>query len=258
MGEILRSEQLNVGYTDCVVKDVNLSLDAGEIAVLIGPNGAGKTTLLKTLAGTIKPLGGTIIVKGKRLVDISLNKRAQIMASVFTEKTNADYTCEEMVALGRYPYTNGAGSLSKADRTLVKEAMELTGVSELSDKRFLKISDGQRQRVLLSRAICQEPDILLLDEPTSFLDIKYKIEFLRLLKQLSREKGFGVIMSLHEIDMAKQIADKIICIKNSHIDRIGKSDAIFADGYIKSLFDIEQGDVDEKTGLGLLCNTIFR
>ncbi len=252
MSEILRAQGLDVGYVHPVIKNIDLSLDAGEIVVLIGPNGAGKTTLLKTLAGLIRPLKGQVLLKGRQYSSISLNEKSQTIASVFTEKTNADYTCQEMVALGRYPYTNGTGTLSEADRTIVNDSMEMTGVGELKNRKFLKISDGQRQRVLLSRAICQQPEVLLLDEPTSFLDIRYKIEFLKLLKNLSAKEGFGVIMSLHEIDMAKQIGDRLVCIRNNSVDRIGSSQEIFRNAYIESLFDLEAGAVDENTGLGIL------
>ena len=159
-----------------------------------------------------------------------------------------------MVEMGRYPYTNSFGTISSADKEIVDECMELTSIKDIKDKSFLKLSDGQRQRVLLARAICQRPKVLILDEPTSFLDVKYKMEFLTTLKMLSRKMGFSVLMSLHELDMAKQIADKVICIKNDKIDRIGNVDEIFNDGYIKKLFDITSGDFDERTGTGIICH----
>lgn len=255
MSEILRTEKLNIGYDSPVVCDVNISAKEDEIVVLIGPNGAGKTTLIKTLCGLLSPISGDIYINGKTLKSIKHNERAKLIATVLTEKTYAEYTCEEMVAMGRYPYTNGVGSLSKEDKDIVNNAMKLTEVLEIKDRNFLKTSDGQKQRVLLARAICQEPKLLVLDEPTSFLDVKYKMEFLRLLKKLSKEMGFCVIMSLHELDMAKQVADKIICIKDNRVDRIGTCEDIFSDGYIKDLFNISVGDFDESTGLGVLWRT---
>ena len=251
----LTTKDLSIGYADPIVNNINISIDDGEIAVLIGPNGAGKTTLLKTISGLIKKISGSIFIDGKNLNDISLNERAKLIAAVLTEKTYAEYSCEEMVAMGRYPYTNGVGSLSDEDYAIVKNAMELTNITDIAKRDFLKISDGQRQRVLLARAICQEPKLLILDEPTSFLDVKYKMEFLTLLKKLAKEKEFSVIMSLHELDMARQIADKLICIKEDRIDKIGTVDDIFSEGYIKNLFDISSGDFDEKTGTGVIWHT---
>lgn len=251
----IETKSLSIGYEKIIVKDINLCVKDSEIVVLIGPNGTGKTTLLKTLAGLISPLSGDIYICEKEASKISLKDRSKIMASVLTEKTYADYTCEEMVAMGRYPYTNGIGMLSDEDRKIIAEAMTLTDVENLKEKDFQKISDGQKQRVLLARAICQRPEILILDEPTSFLDVKYKMDFLKLLKKLSRKMGFSVIMSLHELDMARQIADKIVCMKDDKIDKTGTVEEIFTNGYIKDLFDITAGDFDEKTGTGIIWHT---
>jgi len=255
MSEILRSEKLNIGYDSLIAGDINIDVSDGEIVVLIGPNGSGKTTFIKTICGLIPALSGNIFIEGREFSKISLNERAKLITAVLTEKTYAEYTCEEMVAMGRYPYTNGIGSLSDEDKSVVREAMELTDTVGIAGKDFLKISDGQRQRVLLARAICQKPKLLILDEPTSFLDVKYKAEFLRLLRELSDKFGFSVIMSLHELDMAKQIADRIVCIKDGRIDRTGTPDDIFSQGYISRLFDIGAGCFNEETGLLELWHT---
>lgn len=252
---VLSTKDLNIGYENIIVKDINIDFSEGEIAVLIGPNGAGKTTLLKTVSGLIKPVSGEIFLNDKPLSKTDYSDKAKMIATVLTEKTNADYTCEEMVSLGRYPYTKSFGILSDEDKEIVKESMILTDTADFAEKSFLKISDGQKQRVLLARAICQRPKLLILDEPTSFLDVKYKIEFLKTLKKLSETMKFSVLMSLHELDMAKQISDKIICIKDNRVDRKGSPDEIFTDGYIKELFNITSGDFDEKTGLGVLWHT---
>lgn len=252
---ILVAKDLSVGYENEILKDINVDVNEAEISVLIGPNGVGKTTLLKTVGGIIPSLSGDIFINGKSISKIKGSEKAKYIATVLTEKSYADYTCEEMVSMGRYPYTNGIGALSQEDKRIVSEAMTLTHIEDISNRSFLKISDGQRQRVLLARAICQRPKLLVLDEPTSFLDVKHKIEFLRLLKKLSVDMEFSVIMSLHELDMAKQIADRIICIKDGHIDKIGSSDDIFSGGYVKKLFDVGDNDLDEKTGLGVLWHT---
>lgn len=252
MKEILRTENLTAGYDKPILEELNISVNEGEIVVLIGPNGAGKTTFLKTVSGVLDPLYGNVIIDGKHIDTLKRLERAKRIAAVFTEKTYADYTCEEMVSMGRYPYTNGIGSLGDEDRKTISEAMELTSVSDIKERSFQKISDGQKQRVLLARAIAQKPSLLILDEPTSFLDVKYKMDFLKLLGNLSKEKNFSVLMSLHELDMARQIADRIVCLKGKRIDKIGSVDDIFSGGYIKELFGITSGDFDEKTGLGII------
>lgn len=256
MNTILEVRKLTIGYNRPIIKDINLEINNQEIAVIIGPNGVGKTTFIKTICGIMPALSGDIVVCNKKLVDIKYKERARLIASVLTERAYADYSCREMISLGRYPYTNGIGSLSTEDKEVIQDAMKLTGIEELADCSIQKISDGQKQRVMLARAICQQPKLLVLDEPTSFLDVKYKIEFLKLLKKLSKEMDFSVIMSLHELDMAKQIADKIICMKTEKgigiVEKIGTPNEIFRDGYVKKLYGIEVGDFDENTGLGIL------
>lgn len=252
MSPVICTKNLGIGYDSTIVSNINITVDMGQIAVLIGKNGTGKTTLIKTLSGIINSKSGEIYLGDTEMSKVSYSDRAKYIATVLTEKSFADYTCEEMVSMGRYPYTNSFGVLSDEDKEKVRQAMIYTDTMELKNRSFLKISDGQRQRVLLARAICQEPKLLLLDEPTSFLDVKYKIEFLRLLRNLSKEMGFAVIMSLHELDMSKQIGDLIICMDDNKIDRIGRPEEIFKDGYIKKLFDIKEGDFDEKSGLGII------
>lgn len=251
--EILRINNLTVGYgKKTIVSDINFQINKGEIAVVIGRNGSGKSTLLKTVAGVIDAVSGDIILNEKNVSLYSASQKAKIISSLFTEKIYADMmTCYEMIAMGRFPYTNSFGNLSKEDCEIIDEVAAMTSVKDLFDMQFEKLSDGQKQRVLLTRAIVQQPELLILDEPTSFLDIKYKLELLILLKRLAKEMDFAVLVSLHELDMAKQIADKIICIKDGVIQKIGNSEQIFADGYIKELFEIYEGEFDEKTGLGI-------
>ena len=149
--------------------------------------------------------------------------------------------------MGRYPYTGRLGILEQKDNDIVDHCMEITHTTEIADRDFTRISDGQRQRVLLARALCQDPDIILLDEPTSFLDVRYKLEFLTLLRTLARKTPFAVILSLHEIDMAKQVADYILTIKDHKVDKYGLSDDVFSPGYIEHLFDITVGSFNDET-----------
>lgn len=236
-----QTKQLTVGYQETtVLKDITIGVNKGEILTLIGPNGAGKSTLLKSIAKQLKPLGGSIYLEQQELAGLSGHELAKKMAVVFTDKLYTEMmTCEEVVASGRYPYTGRFGILSDNDRTIVEESMDMTCVSELKGRDYNKISDGQRQRVLLARALCQQPEIILLDEPTSFLDIRYKLEFLATLQRLAKERQLSVIMSLHELDLAKRISDRILCIGRDGIERYGAPEEIFTVGYIGRLFGID-------------------
>ncbi len=149
-------------------------------------------------------------------------------------------TCREVVATGRYPYTGRLGILSKEDWEIVDAAMAQLNTSALSDELFTEVSDGQRQRVMLSRALSQEPQVLILDEPTSYLDIKYKLEILTAIKSLAREQNIAILMSLHELDLARIISDEIVCVKGGALDRIGPPEDIFTGDYIARLFDIDK------------------
>ena len=212
MKDYFRTIKMAVGYNGKpLMEQIEIGLSKGEILTLIGPNGSGKSTILKSIAGQLALLGGTIMLGSSHLEEMSLSRRAQTMAVLLTERLRTEMmTCEDVVATGRYPYTGRFGILSEKDREAVAEAMKLVHVEELKDQDFTRISDGQRQRIMLARAICQEPEILILDEPTSYLDVKYKLEFLSVLQEMKRKKKLTVIMSLHEIELAEIISDQIL------------------------------------------------
>lgn len=241
------TKNLSVGYRGKVlINDIKIEISKGEILTLIGPNGAGKSTILKSIAKQLRTIAGTVYLDKKELGAMSGNELAKKMSAVFTEKLKTDLmTCEEVVATGRYPYTGYLGILTKEDKETVQESMELVHVTKLKDQDFSKISDGQRQRVMLARAICQEPEMIVLDEPTSFLDVKYKLEFLSMLQELRLKKKLSVLMSLHELELAERVSDKILCVKGDYVDRFGKPKEIFRSGYIRTLFGIERGTFDE-------------
>lgn len=245
MGEsaILRTEQLTVGYEKRpVVSRVTLELKPGEMLSLIGPNGAGKTTVLRTILRQLPPLEGRILLKGIPLQDYRERDLARCCAAVMTVRADPELMrCEDVVAAGRYPYTGRLGILSERDRRIIESTVRTVGIEEIRYADFDSISDGQRQRVLLARALCQEPELLVLDEPTSFLDIRHKLEFMELLRQLLREKRIAVIMSLHELELARKYSDRILCIREGRADRQGTPDEIFTGTYIDSLFDMAPG-----------------
>ncbi|MCB6992707.1 ABC transporter ATP-binding protein [bacterium 210820-DFI.6.37] len=244
------TEGLTVGYNGVpLIKDIKIQMKKGEILTLIGPNGAGKTTILKSVMRQLAPIAGTVFLDNQDTKSISGKSLSQKMSVVLTGRVQTELmTCEDVVGTGRYPYTGRFGLLSEKDRKIVKESMELIHISELADRDFTKISDGQKQRVMLARAICQEPEVILLDEPTSFLDIKYKLEFLSILQHMARTRNLSVIMSLHELDLAERISDKILCVKGDRVDRIGPPEEIFQPGYIPSLYNMTVGSYDTLTG----------
>ena len=244
------TEGLTVGYDGVpVIKNIDICLNRGEILTLIGPNGAGKTTILKSIIRQLTPISGTVYLDEKQLKKMSGKELSTRMSVVLTERIKPELmSCEDVVATGRYPYTGAFGLLSDSDRKIVRESMEMVHILELADRYFTRISYGQKQRVMLARAICQEPDIIVLDEPTSFLDIKYKLEFLSIIQNMSRKHNLSVIMSLHELDLAGRISDKILCVKGDKVDRFGTPEEVFTRGYIPQLYGMTAGSYDELTG----------
>ncbi len=243
--EILRTERLSVGYNKKVlIGDINISVNRGQIVTLIGPNGAGKSTILKTLSTQILPVLGNIYIDKKNIKNIKPCELAKIIAVVTTAKIETELmTCYDVISLGRYPYTGQLGILSENDKNKIKESMKLTFTEELANTDFSCISDGQKQRVLLAKAICQEPEILILDEPSSFLDIRHKLELIKILKKLVVEKNTAVIMSMHELNLAEKISDFTVCVKEGRIDKCGKSPEVFSNEYICDLYDIDLKDL---------------
>ena len=243
-----RAEKISVGYHNHIlIENMEIGLQKGEILTLIGPNGAGKSTVLKSIVRQLELIGGTIYLDRQNMADMSGRELSQNMAVVLTEKLRTEkMTCEDVVATGRYPYTGQFGILAQSDNKAVAEAMELVRVTAIKDKDFTYISDGQRQRVMLARAICQEPEIIILDEPTSYLDIRYKLEFLSILQEMQRKKKLTVIMSLHELELAAKVSDKILCINGTYAERFGRPEEVFEQGYITKLFSVSSGSFDEE------------
>ena len=240
MNFLCETKDLSIGYGKAALASgITLGSAAGQVLTLIGPNGAGKSTLLKTLAGQLAPMGGAVLLEGEDLTTYTGNARARKLALMLPHTRRTELTtCFEFAAAGRIPYTGRLGILSDADRQAVRDALELVGAAQLADRDFNCISDGQRQRVLLARAICQQPKVLLLDEPTSFLDIKGKIELLTILQKLAHEQGLAVIVSLHELDMAQKISDTVVCVSPHSISGILTPKEAFAPENIRALYSL--------------------
>lgn len=236
-------DHLTVGYDKKpLIKDICIGIEKGEIVTLIGPNGSGKSTILKSITRQLKLVGGNVEFDGKNLHELSFRELSTKMAVVLTERMKPELmTCHDIVATGRYPYTGRLGMLTREDEEKVEKAMRAVHAEELGGRDFNAISDGQRQRVLLARAICQEPEVIILDEPTSFLDIRHKLELLAILRRMAKEKGITVIMSLHEIDLAQKISDKVVCVKGDRIAGFGNPEEIFTEEKIRELYGIDNG-----------------
>lgn len=244
------TDQLTVGYEGKpLIREINIQLKKGEILTLIGPNGAGKSTILKSITRQLATISGTVYLDKQLMSQMSNKEVSQKLAVVLTERMRPELmTCEDIVATGRYPYTGTLGILSAEDKVKVKEAMETVHAWDLKDRDFTAISDGQRQRILLARAICQEPEIIVLDEPTSFLDIRHKLELLTILKQMVLDNQLTVIMSLHELDLAQKVSDKVICVHGEHIEKYGAPEEIFTSDYIRNLYGITRGSYNAAFG----------
>lgn len=217
---MLHISHLDIGYNNRIVQ-TNLSLNAssGEMICMLGTNGCGKSTLLRTLAGLQPALGGSIHIGENRmdLNDMNATGRAKIISLVLTERLSVDNTSvHDIVAMGRYPYTSFLGGLHKADEDVISQSLHQTGLTQYKDTFFNCLSDGEKQRVLIAKALAQQTPIILLDEPTAHLDLPNRIKTLLLLRQMAHEKNKTIIISTHELDLALQMADTIwLMIPNS-------------------------------------------
>lgn len=237
------TENMTVGYGKTpLIRQIGIHVRAGEIVTLIGPNGAGKSTILRSVIRQLGLLEGTVYLDGMPMKGMGEREIAKRMSILMTERIHPELmTCEDVVGTGRYPYTGRMGILTAEDRGKVREAMELVHAWDLASRDFSQISDGQKQRILLARAICQDPSVIVLDEPTSFLDIRHKLELLTILKDLVRRKKVAVLMSLHELDLAQKLSDYIVCVKGEYIERCGTPEEIFTSSYITGLYGITKG-----------------
>lgn len=246
MAAYLETKALSVGYdARPLIEDVALRVQRGKIVTLIGPNGSGKSTILKTIVGQLKTISGVVELDGADMRARSRNEIARRMAILMTARMEPELmTCRDVVSSGRYPYTGKLGVLREEDRAIVEESLRQVDALDFAGRPFQAVSDGQRQRILLARALCQQPELIVLDEPTSFLDIRYKLELLSVLKRMVREKDLAVLMSLHELELAARVSDSVVCVAKNRIDRVGAPEEISTREYIASLYGMEHGKYD--------------
>ena len=219
MGNILEIKNLVCGYVEKeIIKQVSFSAKEGEFLGIIGPNGSGKTTLLRSITGLLKYWEGEVLYNGRNISKIPLREFAQNVA-VLPQilNINFSFTVQQLVLMGRYPYLKKFQSISKKDLDIAKNSMSLTDISHLNERRVGELSGGEWQRVLIAQALTQEPKLLLLDEPTTHLDITHQIETLDLIKKLNKEKNLTIIVVLHDLNMASEYCEKIIMLENGEI-----------------------------------------
>lgn len=214
---MLELKDINIGYGNKLVqKGISLTIESGQFIALAGNNGCGKSTFLKTICGVIAPLNGSLTIDNKNYAEISAAQLASRVAVVLTDKISGfNLTAFDVVASGRIPYLNSFGFLTEEDKSIVETSMNTIGISELSERLYDELSDGQKQKVLIAKAIAQQTPVILMDEPTAFLDYKSRVALFALLKQLAREKGKTIVISSHDIDILFKHVDKVIYFNES-------------------------------------------
>ena len=238
---LLKIETLDVGYKawqerKVVVGTINATLRAGEVVALIGMNGAGKSTLLRTLSAFQPPLSGKIEFAKGDIARLSSAELAKCVSVVLTENNFATLTVDELVSLGRVPYTGFLGRLSSDDNAVVAAAMERMGVAHLAGRVVTTLSDGERQKCLIAKAIAQQTPLMLLDEPTAFLDFRSKVQLFRTLRELAADAGKAVVVSTHDIEMALRFADRLWLICDGRLYE-GSAQELAADGLLQRFID---------------------
>lgn len=243
---LLEVRSLSVGYGDCtILEDVRFQLKPGEVMALIGPNGAGKTTLIRTLSGILKPCAGSIQVGGIDLHEITPSERAAWMAVVpQAHDLPAGFSVYQTVLLGRTPYLNWLGKTTSRDRAQVAWALKRTSLERLADRLVTELSGGEQQRVLLARALAQETPILLLDEPTSNLDLKHQSSLLNLVSELAREGGQAVLMAVHDLNLAAVYADRIGLLVDGRMKAKGRPEEVLTPEILTAAYGIPVHVID--------------
>ena len=236
---VLSCQNLVVGYKDTpIIKNININFEAGQFITLLGPNGAGKTTLLRTLSRHLESLSGSIHIDERPLAAFRQAELARIMAVVLTDKVTPPlFNVFQFVALGRYPHTDFLGRLTEQDREVVSHSLLAVHAENLTHREFASLSDGERQKVLVARALAQEPQILLLDEPTAHLDLKHRVEVMAILRNLCQSKGITVIASLHDVDIAAKVSDRVALVKDGAITNWGYPEEVLTSETVAELYD---------------------
>jgi iron complex transport system ATP-binding protein len=253
--ETIRVEHLSTGYQNkkgptVITSDINASLYDGELTCLLGPNGAGKSTLLKTLTAFLPPIKGKVFIEEKPLNEYVESELAKVIGVVLTEKLMINnMSVDELVGMGRSPYTGFWGHMNDYDRKIVTESIDLVGIGGLRGRMVQTLSDGERQKVMIAKALAQETPVIFLDEPTAFLDYPSKVDIMQLLQHLAREQSKTVFLSTHDLELALQIADKVWLIDKEYGVTIGSPEDLALNGDISRYFQREGVTFDVYSGL---------
>lgn len=253
----INTKDLSIAYGNIeIVKDLNLNIPKGKITTIIGANGCGKSTVLKTIARILQPKSGAIYINGKDLQSESSKEIAKIMA-VLPQSPQAPngLTVEELVAYGRFPHQGGFGKLKKEDRDIINWALEVIGMKDYKHRPIEALSGGQRQRVWIAMALAQETEILLLDEPTTYLDLAHQLEILELLEDLNKKQGRTIVMVIHELNNAARFADYMVGVKDGKIVCDGRPEDVMTKENLKNIFNIDAEVVREPRNNKLVCIT---
>jgi iron complex transport system ATP-binding protein len=252
---ILQTAKLSIGYRAArqpprrVADSLNLALRAGELVCLLGPNGAGKSTLLRTLAGMLPPLGGQMLLHGQNLAHLTPRDIAQRLSVVLTDRIDVgNLSAYALVALGRHPYTDWLGRLSDHDEASVHNALAAVDAVALAERQMHELSDGERQRVMIARALAQDPLVMLLDEPTAFLDLPRRVEMMRLLRRLAHTTGRALLLSTHDLDLALRSADVLWLMETGGHLHTGAPEDLVLSGAFAATFHREGVTFDPATG----------
>ncbi|MBR4164526.1 MAG: ABC transporter ATP-binding protein [Solobacterium sp.] len=236
----IQTNHLAVGYDKTIiVPDFDAAFEKGKITSIIGANGCGKSTVLKAIGRIIPSAGGTIIINDNDVSNTRSKEIAKEMA-ILPQTPNAPgtLTCFELVSYGRFPYQTGLGRLKKEDKEIVEWALEATNMLMYKDREIAYLSGGQRQRVWIAMALAQQTGIILLDEPTTYLDLCHQLEVLELLKKLNEEEGTTIIMVLHDLNLASRYSDYLLAMKNGEIFNYGEPDKVFTENMLEECFEI--------------------
>lgn len=249
---ILDTRDLAVGYAGkpprVVAAGLDLSLRAGELVCLIGPNGVGKSTLMRTLAGMQPPLGGRVLLMGDDVHKLPAAQLARRLSVVLTERINPGLlTASAVVALGRHPYTGWSGRLTAQDYAIIQQSLVSVGASPLANRQIGELSDGERQKVMIARALAQQPALMLLDEPTAFLDLPRRAEIMQLLRRLAHNDARAILLSTHDLDLALRTADRIWLMSGSGL-QMGAPEDLVLSGAFENAFRAEGVTFDSETG----------